>query len=105
MAQIKKIEFGDGSQVTITDWGDYPLWSRICVGANTFGTDQAFFQYQSGQAAPGVVAVIVSKDEFDRLSRIEDIYWSEKAANAEREGYIGESESLKALDRSARAET
>jgi len=52
-----------------------------------------------------VVAVIVSKDEFDRLSRIEDIYWSEKAANAEREGYIGESESLKALDRSARAET
>ncbi len=52
-----------------------------------------------------VVAVIVSKDEFDRLSRIEDLYWSEKAANAEREGYIGEPESLKALDRSERAKT
>jgi hypothetical protein len=55
MAQIKKIEFGDGSQVTITDWGDYPLWSRVCVTAANFGTDQAFFQYQAGQAGPGIV--------------------------------------------------
>jgi hypothetical protein len=54
MAQIKKIEFGDGSQVTITDWGDYPLWSRVVIPAATFGTDQAFFQYQSGQAGPGI---------------------------------------------------
>ncbi len=33
---------------------DYPLWSRVVVPAATFGTDQAFFQYQSGQAAPGI---------------------------------------------------
>jgi hypothetical protein len=33
---------------------DYPLWSRVCVTAANFGTDQAFFQYQSGQAGPGI---------------------------------------------------
>jgi prevent-host-death family protein len=50
-----------------------------------------------------VVAVIVSKDEFDRLSRIEDMFWSEKAAKAEREGYIGEPESLKVVERGEHA--
>lgn len=54
MAKIKSIEFGDGSQVTITDWGDYPIWSRVVFTAGNFGTDQAFFQYQSGQGGPGI---------------------------------------------------
>ena len=49
-----------------------------------------------------VVAVLVSKEEFDRMSRIEDMFWSEKAAKAEREGYIGEAESLKVIERDGR---
>ena len=46
-----------------------------------------------------VVAVIVSKEEYERLSRIEDMFWAEKAAKTESEGYIGPAESLKVLDR------
>lgn len=55
MAIIKDIEFGDGNVVSITDWGDYPLWSRI-VYASEAATNQAqsFFQYLVGQAGPGI---------------------------------------------------
>lgn len=54
MAYIKEIDFGDGTVATITDWGPYDLWSRIRIEAGTFGRQQVFFQYQSGQAAPGI---------------------------------------------------
>jgi hypothetical protein len=55
MAIIKDIEFGDGNVVSITDWGDYPIWSRI-VYASEAATNQAqsFFQYLVGQAGPGI---------------------------------------------------
>ncbi|MEO5350979.1 MAG: type II toxin-antitoxin system Phd/YefM family antitoxin [Magnetococcus sp. YQC-3] len=41
------------------------------------------------------VAVILSFDEYNRLTEIEDAYWGEKARKAEKEGYIGEKESIK----------
>lgn len=54
MAYIKEIDFGDGTVATITDWGPYDIWSRIRIEADNFGQQQVFFQYQSGQAAPGI---------------------------------------------------
>jgi hypothetical protein len=54
MAYIKEIDFGDGTVATITDWGPYDLWSRIRIEPANFGNQQVFFQYQSGQAAPGI---------------------------------------------------
>jgi hypothetical protein len=54
MAVIKEIDFGDGTAATITDWGPYDVWSRIRVEAAGFAQQQVFFQYQAGQAAPGI---------------------------------------------------
>lgn len=54
MAYIKEIDFGDGTVATITDWGPYDLWSRIRVERTNFDKQQVFFQYQSGQGAPGI---------------------------------------------------
>jgi len=37
------------------------------------------------------VAVLLSMKENERLTRMEDAYWGEKARAAEAEGYLGES--------------
>ncbi|WP_420265681.1 type II toxin-antitoxin system Phd/YefM family antitoxin [Candidatus Magnetominusculus dajiuhuensis] len=43
------------------------------------------------------VAVLLSIDEYERLTAIEDSYWAKKAAEAENEGYLTHEESIKAL--------
>ena len=43
------------------------------------------------------VAVVVSYEDYKRLTRLEDMYWVEKALEAEKEGFVGEKESLEFL--------
>ncbi|MBF0459445.1 MAG: type II toxin-antitoxin system Phd/YefM family antitoxin [Nitrospirae bacterium] len=43
------------------------------------------------------VAVLLSLEEYERLTAIEDSYWAEKAAEAEKEGYLTHEESIAAL--------
>jgi len=43
------------------------------------------------------VAVLLSLEEYERLTTIEDSYWAEKAAEAEKEGYLTHEESMAAL--------
>lgn len=55
MAIIREVTFGDGSVVRITDWGDYPIFSRLIVNAAqaTAGlTETYIFQYQKGGQIP-----------------------------------------------------
>jgi len=55
MAVIRQIAFGDGTVVRITDWGDYPIWSRIVYNATnitTIGQDNYLFQYKVGGQLP-----------------------------------------------------
>jgi prevent-host-death family protein len=49
--------------------------------------------------------VLLSYDEYERLKRFENEYWAEKAFQAEAEGYIGESESMKVIQAVDSAET
>lgn len=44
------------------------------------------------------VAVIMSYEDYERLTRLEDEYWAMKAIKAEKEGYLGPKESEKLLD-------
>ena len=61
MAVIRTVTFGDGTPITITDWGDYPLWSRGQMAALQT-TDVPLFQYIEGQTVPGgVVAATATK--------------------------------------------
>lgn len=50
------------------------------------------------------VAVLVSMKEYERLTRLEDAYWGEKARAAEAEGYLGESETGEVMRAALRAE-
>jgi PHD/YefM family antitoxin component YafN of YafNO toxin-antitoxin module len=43
--------------------------------------------------------VILSFEEYERLTQIEDAYWAEKASKAEADGYVGQEESLAFLRR------
>ena len=54
MAIIREITFGDGTVVRITDWGDYPVWSRAVIDAANFATltDTFIFNYQVGSQMP-----------------------------------------------------
>lgn len=56
MAVIREITFGDGSVVRITDWGDYPLWSRLVISTNELQQElsQAYylFNYNVGMQMP-----------------------------------------------------
>jgi prevent-host-death family protein len=45
------------------------------------------------------VAVLVSKEDFERLEALEDAYWGRLAEEAHKEGYIGVEESEKLLNR------
>ena len=44
------------------------------------------------------VAVIVSFDEFQRMSALEDQYWVMKARKAQKAGFIGSDQSRKLLE-------
>lgn len=46
-------------------------------------------------------AVLISYDEFEKLSQYEDFYWSTLAAQAEKEGYLGTEETANKLKRYA----
>jgi len=51
------------------------------------------------------VAVMLSNEEYERLINLENVYWAEKAAKSEKEGYIGEKESLKIIRAGGRVKT
>ena len=42
--------------------------------------------------------VLISFEEYERLTLIEDAYWAKKAAKAEAEGYAGQEESMAFLN-------
>lgn len=50
------------------------------------------------------VAVLMSMKEYERLTRLEDAWWGEKAKAAEAEGYVSEAEAREFIERSLRAE-
>ena len=45
------------------------------------------------------VAVLISAEDYDRLSRLEDAYWGERALAAMAEGFVGQDEVMKMLKR------
>ena len=38
--------------------------------------------------------VLISFEEYERLTQIEDTYWAEKASKAEADGYVGPEEAM-----------
>jgi antitoxin Phd len=46
--------------------------------------------------------VIVSFEEFERLRAVEDAYWAERAARAERSGYVGSEAAMTLLNEDRR---
>lgn len=46
------------------------------------------------------VAVLMSMKEYERLTRLEDAYWGEKAKAAEAEGYLSEAETKEFMETS-----
>ena len=51
------------------------------------------------------LAVLLSYKEYERLCRLEDEYWANKALAAEKEGYIGHQESIKVIKDNTGAES
>ncbi|NDY58875.1 type II toxin-antitoxin system Phd/YefM family antitoxin [Desulfovibrio sulfodismutans] len=45
------------------------------------------------------VAVILSAEDYDNLSRLEDAYWGERALAAEKGGFVGPEEAMRTLTR------
>jgi antitoxin Phd len=43
--------------------------------------------------------VLISFEEYERLTQIEDAYWAEKASRAEADGYAGLEESMAFMSR------
>jgi len=55
MAIIREIVFGDGTVVRITDWGDYPIFSRLImdtVASFDANNEVYIFNYQKGGQIP-----------------------------------------------------
>jgi len=56
MAVIREISFGDGTVVRITDWGDYPIYSRAVFTRNDLNAElnqtQYLFNYTLGGQMP-----------------------------------------------------
>ena len=48
------------------------------------------------------VAVLISMKEYERLTRLEDAYWGERAKAAEVEGYVSEAETKEFIESSLR---
>ena len=44
------------------------------------------------------VAVLVSKEDFERLEALEDAHWAARAMEAEKEGYLSEEETRQLFD-------
>ena len=51
------------------------------------------------------VVVLLALKEYERLKQLEDMYWGEKALEAEAEGYIGVEESLEFVSCEQKNET
>ncbi len=51
------------------------------------------------------VAVLMSMKEYERLTKLEDAYWGERAKAAEAEGYLSEAETKEFIGASLRVET
>jgi prevent-host-death family protein len=51
------------------------------------------------------VAVLLSWEEYERLSALDDAWWAEQARNAERKGYVGPGAALKVIKRRMREKT
>lgn len=51
------------------------------------------------------VAVLMSMKEYERLTKLEDSYWGERAKAAEAEGYLSEAGTRQFLEASLRVET
>jgi antitoxin Phd len=43
--------------------------------------------------------VLISFEEYERLTQVEDAYWAEKASRAEAEGYVGLEKSMAFMSR------
>jgi antitoxin Phd len=50
------------------------------------------------------VAVLLSMKEYERLTRLEDAYWGERARAAEAEGYLSQAETKEFVEASLRVE-
>jgi prevent-host-death family protein len=50
------------------------------------------------------VAVLISMKEYERLTKLEDAYWGERAKAAEAEGYLSEAETKEFIEASLRVE-
>jgi antitoxin Phd len=50
------------------------------------------------------VAVLMSMKEYERLTKLEDAYWGERAKAAEAEGYLSEAETKEFIEASLRVE-
>lgn len=50
------------------------------------------------------VAVLMSMKEYERLTKLEDTYWGERAKAAEAEGYLSEAETKEFIEASLRVE-
>jgi antitoxin Phd len=50
------------------------------------------------------VAVLMSMKEYERLTKLEDAYWGERAKAAEAEGYLNEAETKEFIEASLRVE-
>ena len=48
------------------------------------------------------VAVLMSMKEYERLTRLEDAYWGQRAKAAEAEGYLSEAETKEFIESSLR---
>ncbi len=51
------------------------------------------------------VAVLMSMKEYERLTKLEDAYWGERAKAAEAEGYLSEAETKEFIESSLRVKT
>ena len=52
MATVRTVTLPDGSSFTMSDWGDYPLWSRAEIAADG-SQDIIIFNYTASQSIPG----------------------------------------------------
>ena len=50
------------------------------------------------------VAVLMSMKEYERLTKLEDAYWGERAKAAEAEGYLSEAETKEFIQAALRVE-
>ena len=50
-------------------------------------------------------SVLISHEMYQKFIALEDAYWVQKAAEAEAEGYLGESETTEALNESLNEKT